>query len=73
MEKLYSPYVQKLIETIDCIDGKNALQFVEQLERVEVEELPTWIDNLYECKDRLEDVLPPVEKSELDFLTEITE
>lgn len=57
MEKNYSPYVYKLAETLDYMDGKDALLFVEQMEQIDADHLPEFIDLLYDGKEHLSEVL----------------
>lgn len=57
MEKDYSPYVMKLAETLDYMNGKDALLFVEQMEQIDADHLPEFIDLLYDGKEHLSEVL----------------
>lgn len=57
MHEPKSVYVQKLVETINYIDGKTALPFIEILERIDIEKLEPFIDIVYEGKDHLPEVL----------------
>lgn len=60
MQEPKSVYVQKMVETIDYIDGKTALPFIEILERIDIEKLEPFIDMIYEEKDHLTEVLSAI-------------
>ncbi len=57
MGETYSPYVMKLVETIERMDSRSALRFIEQMEKMDTDELLEFIETMYEGKDHLPDVL----------------
>lgn len=61
MQEPKSVYVQKMVETIDHIDSKTALPFIETLERIDADKLGCFIDMVYDGKEHLQEVLHAIE------------
>ena len=61
MKDFFEDHVNKFAETLNVIVPPLALRIIEQMERVEIHNMPDFIDTLFDGKDNMPEVLKRME------------